>query len=45
MAMAKDAPLKKKASATKGMSVANMWCSQTPKPSAIVVTVPITTAV
>ena len=44
MAMAKDAPLKK-ASARKGMPVANMWCSQTPKPSAIVVTVPITTAV
>ncbi len=42
MVMMKEAP-EKKASATNGMPVANMWCSHTPKPRIIVVMVPITT--
>ena len=38
MAMTKEAPLKND-SAMIGQPVANMWCSQTPKPSTIVETV------
>ena len=44
MAMMIDTPLKKD-SARSDRPVANMWCSQTPKPSTIVATVDSATSV